>query len=212
MQTFLSFESSNDDQIIESSENELATKILQENQKYVLIDGPKKSGKSLLAKKFSRINNKKIIYDIPVKLDFDTGVYLDLNSLPLKSENFFHFLQYFLSNNLSLTIFSSHSFDSDLNKFEIIPDILSRLKSFTLISINPPKDQLLFLLIEKFLKNKSISVQPKIIHHIMNFIERTYVDAFQAAEAINHLLYENNHNINLSLISEYYEQVQRPLS
>ena len=212
MQTFLSFENSNDDQIIESSENELAIKTLQENQKYVLIDGPKKSGKSLLAKKFSSINNKKMIYEIPVKLDFDTGVYLDLNYLPLKSENFFHFLQYFLSNNLSLTIFSSHSFDNDLSKFEIIPDILSRLKSFTLISINPPKDQLLFLLIEKFLKNKSISVQPKIIHHIMNFIERTYVDAFQAAEAINHLLYENNHNINLSLISDYYEQVQRPLS
>ena len=212
MQTFLSFESSNDDQIIESSENELALKILQENQKYVLIDGPKKSGKSLLAKKFSRINNKKIIYDIPVKLDFDTGVYLDLNNLPLKSENFFHFLQYFVSNNLSLTIFSSHSFENDLSNFEVIPDILSRLKLFTLITINSPQDQLLFQLIEKFLKNKSISVQPKIIHHIMNFIERTYVDAFQAAEAINHLLYENNHNINLSLISEYYEQVQRPLS
>lgn len=212
MQTFLSFESSNDDQIIESSENELAIKILQENKKYVLIDGPKKSGKSLLAKKFSRINNKKIIYDIPLKLDFDTGVYLDLNSLPLKSENFFHFLQYFVSNNLSLTIFSSHSFENDLSNFEVIPDILSRLKLFTLITINSPQDQLLFQLIEKFLKNKSISVQPKIIHHIMNFIERTYVDAFQAAEAINHLLYENNHNINLSLISEYYEQVQRPLS
>ena len=212
MQTFLSFESSNDDQIIESSENELAIKILQENQKYVLIDGPKKSGKSLLAKKFSRINNKKIIYDIPLKLDFDTGVYLDLNSLPLKSENFFHFLQYFVSNNLSLTIFSSLSFENDLSNFEVIPDILSRLKLFTLITINSPQDQLLFQLIEKFLKNKSISVQPKIIHHIMNFIERTYVDAFQAAEAINHLLYENNHNINLSLISEYYEQVQRPLS
>ena len=212
MQTFLSFESSNDDQIIESSENELAIKILQENQKYVLIDGPKKSGKSLIAKKFSRINNKKIIYDIPLKLEFDTGVYLDLNSLPLKSENFFHFLQYFVSNNLSLTIFSSHSFENDLSNFEVIPDILSRLKLFTLITINSPQDQLLFQLIEKFLKNKSISVQPKIIHHIMNFIERTYVDAFQAAEAINHLLYENNHNINLSLISEYYEQIQRPLS
>ena len=212
MQTFLSFESSNDDQIIESSENELAIKILQENQKFVLIDGPKKSGKSLLAKKFSRINNKKIIYDIPLKLDFDTGVYLDLNSLPLKSQYFFHFLQYFLSNNLSLTIFSSHSFENDLSNFEVMPDILSRLKLFTLITLNSPQDQLLFQLIEKFLKNKSISVQPKIIHHIMNFIERTYVDAFQAAEAINHLLYENNHNINLSLISEYYEQVQRPLS
>ena len=155
---------------------------------------------------------KKIIYDIPLKLDFDTGVYLDLNSLPLKSQYFFHFLQYFLSNNLSLTIFSSHSFENDLSNFEVMPDILSRLKLFTLITLNSPQDQLLFQLIEKFLKNKSISVQPKIIHHIMNFIERTYVDAFQAAEAINHLLYENNHNINLSLISEYYEQVQRPIS
>jgi len=212
VQTFLTFESSNDDQIIESSENKLAIKILQENQKFVLIDGPKKSGKSLLARKFANINNKKIIYNIPEKLDFDTGVYLDLNNLPLKSDYFFHFLQYFLSNNLSLTIFSSHSFDNDLSNFQVIPDILSRLKLFTLISINPPQDQLLFQLIEKFLKNKSISVQPKIIHHIMNFIERTYVDAFQAAEAINHLLYENNHNINLSLISEYYEQIQRPLS
>jgi len=212
VQTFLTFESSNDDQIIESSENKLAIKILQENQKFVLIDGPKKSGKSLLARKFANINNKKIIYNIPEKLDFDTGVYLDLNNLPLKSDYFFHFLQYFVSNNLSLTIFSSHSFDNDLSNFQIIPDILSRLKLFTLISINPPQDQLLFQLIEKFLKNKSISVQPKIIHHIMNFIERTYVDAFQAAEAINHLLYENNHNINLSLISEYYEQIQRPLS
>ena len=165
-----------------------------------------------MARKFASINNKKIIYDIPIKLGFDKGVYLDLNNLPLKSDSFFHFLQYFLSNNLSLTIFSSHSFDNDLSNFEVIPDVLSRLKLFTLISINPPQDQLLFQLIEKFLKNKSISVQPKIIHHIMNFIERTYVDAFQAAEAINHLLYENNHNINLSLISEYYEQVQRPLS
>ena len=212
MQTFLSFESSNDDQLIESSENELAIRALQENKKYVFISGPNKSGKTSLAKRFSEKNKKKLINDIPEKLVFDTGVYLDLNQLPLKSENFFHFLQYFLSNNLSLTIFSSHSFDNDSHKFEIIPDILSRLKSFTLISINPPQDQLLFLLIEKFLKNKSISVQPKIIHHIMNFIERTYVDALQAAEAINLLLFENNHNINLSLISDYYEQIQRPLS
>ena len=212
MQTFLSFESSNDDQLIESSENELAIRSLQENKKYVFISGPNKSGKTSLAKRFSEKNKKKLIYNIPEKLVFDTGVYLDLNQLPLKSENFFHFLQYFLSNNLSLTIFSSHSFENDLSNFEVIPDILSRLKLFTLITINSPQDQLLFKLIEKFLKNKSISVQPKIIHHIMNFIERTYVDAFQAAEAINHLLYENNHNINLSLISEYYEQVQRPLS
>ena len=125
----------------------------------------------------------------------------------MKSENFFHFLQYFLSNNLSLTILSNQSLNDSSNISGIIPDTLSRLNyshSSQLILLN---DQLLFLLIEKFLKNKSISVQPKIIHEIMNYIERTYDDAFKAAEAINHLLYENNHNINLSLISEYYEQI-----
>ena len=212
MQTFLSFESLNDDQIIESSENEIAIRALQENKKYVFIYGPDKSGKSSLARKFFIINKKKLIYDIPEKLVFDEGIYLDLNQLPLKSENFFHFLQYFISNNLNLTIFSNQTFDDSSSFSGIIPDILSRLKSFTFITINPPQDQLLFLLIEKFLKNKSISVQPKIIKHIMNYIQRTYDDAFQAAEAINHLLYENNHNINLSLISEYYEQIQRPLS
>jgi len=211
MQTFLSFESSNNDQLIESSENELAIRALQENKKYVFISGPNKSGKTSLAKRFSEKNNKKLVNDIPDKFVFDKGIYLDLNQLPLKSENFFHFLQYFLSNNLSLTILSNQSYDGISNISEIIPDTLSLLKLFTFITINPPQDQLLFLLIEKFLKNKSILVQPKIIKHIMNYIERTYDDAFKAAETINHLLYENNHNINLSLISDYYEQIQRPL-
>ncbi len=212
MQTFLSFESSSDDQIIESNENELVIRALQENKKYVFICGPDKSGKSSLARKYSRINKKKLIYDIPEKLVFDQDIYLDLNHLPLRSENFFHFLQYFISNNLNLTIFSNQTFEDNSSISGIIPDTLSRLKSFTFITINPPQDQLLFLLIEKFLKNKSIIVHPKIIKHIMNYIQRTYDDAFQASEAINHLLYENNHNINLSLISEYYEQIQRPLS
>ena len=61
MQTFLSFESSNDDQLIESSENELAIRALQENKKYVFISGPNKSGKTSLAKRFSEKNKKKLL-------------------------------------------------------------------------------------------------------------------------------------------------------
>ena len=47
---------------------------------------------------------------------------------------------------------------------------------------------------------KSITVPEQIIIEVMNHIERTYLAAFEAAKTINHLLYENNHNINLSLI------------
>ena len=54
---------------------------------------------------------------------------------------------------------------------------------------------------------KSITVPEKIIIEVINHIERTYLAAFEAAETINHLLYENNHNINLSLIRKYYEQL-----
>jgi predicted AAA+ superfamily ATPase len=101
VQTFLSFENSLDDQIIISRENDLAINALQENKKYIYLYGPNKSGKSTLAKTFSIINKKKLIYNIPNNLEFETDVYLDLNQLPLNSENFFHFLQYFISNNLN---------------------------------------------------------------------------------------------------------------
>ena len=42
---------------------------------------------------------------------------------------------------------------------------------------------------------------------VLNHIERTYLSAFEAANTINHLLYENNHNINLSLIRKHYERL-----
>ena len=63
-------------------------------------------------------------------------------------------MQYFISNNLNLTIFSNHNLDIKSSNSEIIPDTLSRLKSFTSVSIDPPQDELLFLLVEKFLKKK----------------------------------------------------------
>ena len=45
------------------------------------------------------------------------------------------------------------------------------------------------------------------INEVMKFIDRSYIDAFNAYKTINYLLYENNHNINLSLIRQHYEQI-----
>ena len=130
-----------------------------------------------------------------------------MNKLPFNEEPFFHFLQYFITNDIGLTIFTTsdpHQVDS---KSLLIPDTLSRLKSFNIASIENPKDDLLFKLIEKFLKFKSISVSSDIIRGIMAYIGRTYIDAYDASETINYLLYQNNHNINLSLIRQHYEQL-----
>ena len=133
--------------------------------------------------------------------------YLDLNTLPGKDEYFFHFLQYFVTNNIPLTIFTSENSIDNLNDEFYLPDVVSRLKQFTLCNIHNPNKDLLFKLINKYLSFKSVSVSEQIIIEVLNHIERTYLSAFEAANTINHLLYENNHNINLSLIRKHYESL-----
>ena len=206
MQTFLNL-NTDDKNILISHENSLVIKLLENKYKFSIIVGPKKSGKTILANKFLDINAANIIDSIPKNLKFKNNTFLDLNKLPFNEESFFHFLQYFITNDIGLTIFTTsdpHQVDS---KSLLIPDTLSRLKSFNIASIENPKDDLLFKLIEKFLRFKSISVSADIIRGIMSYIGRTYIDAYDASETINYLLYQNNHNINLSLIRQHYEQL-----
>ena len=204
MQTFLNL-NTEDKNILISNENSLAIKLLEDKFKFSIIVGPQKSGKTTLANKFLEINEANIIDSIPSNLEFQNNTFLDLNNLPFNEESFFHFLQYFITNDIGLTIFTtSNPLQVDSNSL-VIPDTLSRLKSFNIALIENPKDNLLFKLIEKFLKFKSISVSDDIIKGVMAYIGRTYIDAYNASETINNLLYQNNHNINLSLIRQHYE-------
>ena len=204
MQTFLNLNHS-DNEIIYSSENNTVIQSLEKRIKYLIIYGSNKSGKTTIAKKFS-INYKiDLIKYVPKDLIFNKETYLDLNTLPAQDENFFHFLQHFITNNIPLTIFTSESSIENLSDKIYLPDIESRLRQFNLCNIQNPNKDLLLKLIKKYLFLKSITVPEQIIIEVMNHIERTYLAAFEAAKTINHLLYENNHNINLSLIRKHYE-------
>ena len=206
MQTFLNLNSF-DTEILYSLENDTVIQSLEKKVKYLIIYGPNKSGKTTIAKKFSINNNIDLTNSVPDELNFNKETYLDLNTLPGQDENFFHFLQYFVTNNIPLTIFTSENSIDKLNDEFYLPDVVSRLKQFTLCNIDNPSKDLLFKLIIKYLSFKSITVPEEIIIEVMNYIERTYLSAFEAANTINHLLYENNHNINLSLIRKHYERL-----
>ena len=206
MQTFLNLNHS-DNEIIYSSENKTVIQSLEKRVKYLIVYGSNKSGKTTIAKKFSINNNIDLINTVPNELNFNKETYLDLNTLPGQDEYFFHFLQYFVTNNIPLTIFTSENSIDKLNDEVYLPDVVSRLKQFTLCNIDNPSKDLLFKLIIKYLSFKSITVREEIIIEVMNYIERTYLSAFEAANTINHLLYENNHNINLSLIRKHYERL-----
>ena len=196
-----------DNEIIKSVENSIPINLLENDNKFSMIVGSNKSGKTSLAKSYSMLNQANLIFDIPKSIKSYKKTYLDLNSLNLADENLFHFLQYFISQDIGLTIFTSTDpLNVDENQ-AIIADIKSRLSLFNIARIENPNDELLFRLIQKFLKNMSITISDKLIHEIMKFIDRSYIDAFNASKTINHLLYENNHNINLSLIRQYYEQI-----
>ncbi len=206
MQTFLDLDTS-DNEIIYSSENNSVIQSLEKRIRYLIIYGSNKSGKTTIAKKFSINHNIDLINNIPKDLIFKKETYLDLNTLPAQDENFFHFLQYFITNNIPLTIFTSENSIDNLNNEFYLPDVVSRLRQFTLCNIHNPSKDLLIKLINKYLSLKSISVSNQIIIEVLNHIERTYLSAFEAANTINHLLYENNHNINLSLIRKHYERL-----
>ena len=206
MQTFLNLDSS-DVEIILSSENDSVIQSLKKRVKYLIIYGPRKSGKTSIANNFSKVFETNLINKLPKDLHINKETYLDLNILPAKDENFFHFLQHFISNNIPLTIFTSDSSIENLSDKIYLPDIESRLRQFNLCNIQNPNKYLLLKLIKKYLFLKSITVPEQIIIEVMNHIERTYLAAFEAAKTINYLLYKNNHNINLSLIRKYYEQL-----
>ena len=105
MQTFLNL-NADDKNILISNENSLAIKLLENKYKFSIIVGPKKSGKTILANKFLDINGANIIDNISSNLNFKNNTFLDLNKLPFNEEPFFHFLQYFISNDIGLTIFT----------------------------------------------------------------------------------------------------------
>ena len=206
MQTFLNLDST-DGEIIYSSENNSVIQSLNKRVNYLIIYGPRKSGKTSIANKYSKDFNINIIREIPKALHIKKETYLDLNNLPARDENFFHFLQHFTSNNIPLTIFTSENSIENLSDNFYLPDIASRLRLFNLCNIQNPDKDLLFKLINKYLSLKSITVQAQIITEVIKYIERTYLAAYEAAKTINHLLYDNNHNINLSLIRKHYEQI-----
>ncbi len=59
-----------------------------------------------------------------------------------------------------------------------LPDVISRLSLFNIARIENPRDKLFFKLIQKFLKNMSITISDQMINEVMKFIDRSYIDAF----------------------------------
>jgi len=207
IQNFFNFNSNFEIEIVRSLENELVIEnLINLSNKLSIIVGSSKSGKTTLARFYSEKANIPIISN-EADLKFNKNIdkyFIDTDILKFNQEILFHFIQNILTYNCSLYIFSPNDIEDFSFKFD---DLKSRLSLFTKFVILEPKEELMIILLKKYLKQKSIKIDNSIIIEIPKFIERSYLSVFNCANDINHLLYENKNNINLRLIKEFYNAI-----
>jgi len=206
-QNFFNLNTENDKKIIESFENKKIIFLLKNlNYKLSYITGSSKSGKSTLVNNFGKIHNAKIIVNSSdLKFSTDDKIYfIDQNISHFDSELFFHFIQNVLTHDCFLYLFSE--FDHNQQPTGLA-DLDSRLALFNKFNLEEPSTDLMIILLRKYLEMYSISINESIILELPKLIDRTYLAVYNCANDINRLLYQNNHNINLRLIKEFYNAI-----
>ena len=90
-----------------------------------------------------------------------------------------------------------------LNQFKFkLVDLESRIKSFLLIGIGLPTDDLLQVIISKSFSDKQINLDPKISKFIIKNIERSYDKVFKFLKDIDELSLSSGKSININLIKK----------
>ena len=94
-----------------------------------------------------------------------------------------------------------------LNKFNFkLPDLISRIRNCLIIGIKNPDDNLIFALLIKYLSDRQINIDKKLIEYIIKRIDRSYEKIFLFIHKIDKLSLKKGKPINLSTIKEALEK------
>jgi len=85
----------------------------------------------------------------------------------------------------------------------LLKDLVSRLKTFNLLRIDLPDDDLIINLMIKLLHDKQIIIKnEEIFHYILKRIERSYEEIFLLIENIDKLSLEKKRELTIPLIKK----------
>ena len=94
-----------------------------------------------------------------------------------------------------------------LNKFNFkLPDLISRIRNCLIIGIKNPDDNLIFALLIKYLSDRQINIDKKLIEYIIKRIDRSYEKIFLFIHKIDKLSLKKGKPINLVTIKEALEK------
>ena len=171
-----------------------------DNQKILLI-GPNKSGKTHLGKIWQK-NNNAISYEnnFEIILNYKKNIFIDDFLKNINEEQIFHLINHCSINKLTILLTSNKEvFEHNF----LLKDLVSRLKTFNLLRIDLPDDDLIINLMIKLLHDKQIIIKnEEIFHYILKRIERSYEEIFLLIEKIDKLSLEKKRELTIPLIKK----------
>lgn len=192
-----------DDFFVSTSNKKAYSFILNKkiDNKKILLIGPNKSGKTHLGKIWQK-NNNAISYEnnFEIILNYKKNIFIDDFFKNINEEQIFHLINHCSINKLTILLTSNKEvFEHNF----LLKDLVSRLKTFNLLRINLPDDDLIINLIIKLLHDKQIIIKNKeIFHYILKRIERSYEEIFLLIENIDKLSLEKKRELTIPLIKK----------
>ena len=90
-----------------------------------------------------------------------------------------------------------------LNKFNFkLPDLISRIRNCLIIGIKNPDDNLIYALLIKYLSDRQINIDKKLIEYIIKRIDRSYEKIFLFIHKVDELSLKKGKSIDLATIKE----------
>ena len=171
------------------------------DNKKILLIGPNKSGKTHLGKIWQK-NNNAVSYEnnFEIILNYKKNIFIDDFFKNINEEQIFHLINHCSINKLTILLTSKKEvFEHNF----LLKDLVSRLKTFNLLRIDLPDDDLIINLIIKLLHDKQIIIKnEEIFHYILKRIERSYEEIFLLIEKIDKLSLEKKRELTIPLIKK----------
>ena len=171
------------------------------DNKKILLIGPNKSGKTHLGKIWQK-NNNAVSYEnnFEIILNYKKNIFIDDFLKNINEEQIFHLINHCSINKLTILLTSNKEvFEHNF----LLKDLVSRLKTFNLLRINLPDDDLIINLIIKLLHDKQIIIKnEEIFHYILKRIERSYEEIFLLIENIDKLSLKKKRELTIPLIKK----------
>ena len=174
--------------------------IINKDIKCSFLYGPKKSGKSYLSKIWLKKNNAieyKNNYEL--FLNLHNNILID-NLLVYDQEKIFHIVNNCILNNYKILITSDIKINSIDFKFK---DLSSRLKTFSILEINQPNDEMLLAILTKLLVDKQFIIKShEIFEYILRRVDRSYQAIDEIVKKLDILSLEKKRQLTIPLIKE----------